>query len=107
MKKGIIYTAAGAIALLGVASPARALVLPDKSEAQQIRASISAQNQGLTACVVKANLACEKDTAPVQDCFVSTGTITPMSGADAKGKFVADLAKCASKVSYMSKAKTT
>lgn len=107
MKKGIIYTAAGAIALLGVASPARALVLPVKSEPQQIRASISAQNQGLTACVVKANLACEKGTAPVQDCFVSTGTTTPMSGADAKGKFVADLAKCASKVNYMSKAKTT
>ena len=58
MKKGVICTVAGALAIIA-AGQAHALILPAKSEPQAIRQEISKQNLAQTACLVKANLACE------------------------------------------------
>lgn len=103
MKKGIIYTVAGAMAL--AAGQAHALQLAAKTEAQAIRADISKQTQGFTACVVKANLACEASGVwNVQECNLNTGTANPPG--DAKGKFADAIAKCESKVNYLKKNKT-
>jgi len=104
MKKGVICTVAGTLAIIA-AGQAHALVLAAKSEAQGLRADVSKQVAGYTACIVKANLACEASGAStVQECDLTTATAT--APADAKGKFAGDVAKCDSKVNYMKKAKT-
>ncbi|MFM7143833.1 MAG: hypothetical protein ACKO2K_18160 [Alphaproteobacteria bacterium] len=104
MKKGVICTVAGALAILG-AGQAHALVLAAKSEAQGIRADISAQNLAATACLVKANLACEaSSTTLASDCNLVTQAT--QNGADAKVKYAGDIAKCASKFNYLKKNKS-
>lgn len=104
MKKGVIWTVAGALAIIG-AGQAHALVLAAKSEEQALRADISKQVAGYTACIVKANLACEASGASTtQECDLTTSTAT--APADAKGKFAGDVAKCDGKVNYMKKSKS-
>jgi len=97
---------AAAIAGLMVSgTSASALVLVEKSEAQKLRADIQKQQHGLVACLVKAATNCEKSGNLVgAECNLATGTATPP--ADAKGKFAGDIAKCASKLAFLKKAKT-
>lgn len=104
MKKGVICTVAGALAIIGVGQ-AHALILDNKSELQAIRQEISKQNLAQTACLVKANLACEASSSTLgSDCNLLTGAV--QNGADAKGKYAGDIAKCDSKYNFMKKAKT-
>ena len=104
MKKGVICTVAGALAIIA-AGQAHALILPAKSEPQAIRQEISKQNLAQTACLVKANLACEASSTTLgSNCDLLTGGVT--NGADAKGKYVDAIAKCDSKYNFMKKAKT-
>jgi len=104
MKKAVICTVAGALAIIG-ASQAHALVLAAKSEPQAIRAEISAQNLAATACLVKANLGCEASSTQLgSNCDLVTQATT--FGADAKGKYADAIAKCESKFNYMKKSKT-
>lgn len=104
MKKGVICTVAGALAIIGVGQ-AHALILDNKSELQAIRQEISKQNLAQTACLVKANLACEASSSTLgSDCNLLTGAV--QNGADAKGKYVDAIAKCDSKYNFMKKAKT-
>ena len=104
MKKGVICTVAGALAIIA-AGQAHALILPAKSEPQAIRQEISKQNLAQTACLVIANLACEASSTTLgSNCDLLTGGVT--NGADAKGKYVEAIAKCDSKYNFMKKAKT-
>lgn len=104
MKKGVICTVAGALAIIA-AGQAHALILENKSEAQAIRQEISKQNLAQTACLVKANLACEASSTNLgSNCDLLTGAAS--NGADAKGKYAEAIAKCDSKFNFMKKAKT-
>jgi len=104
MKKGVICTVAGALAIIA-AGQAHAFILENKSEAQAIRQEISKQNLAQTACLVKANLACEASSTSLgSDCNLLTGAV--QNGADAKGKYLDAIAKCDSKFNFMKKAKT-
>lgn len=104
MKKRVICTISGALAIFGAAR-ADAFLLLEKTEAQAIRADISKQIAGFTACMVKANLACESSGVwDAQECDLGTGTAT--APGDAKGKYAGDIAKCVSKLNYLKKNKT-
>lgn len=106
MRKGLILGAVALGAVVVQAGTAQALVLDYKTEAQAIRAEINKQVSGFTACIVKASLKCEATgaSAGLVECDLVDGTA--VAPADAKAGFAADLAKCASKVNYMKKAKT-
>lgn len=109
MRKGtFVRTTMAAIAGLMVSSTtASALVLTAKSEVQKLRADIQKQQHGYVSCLVKAATNCEKTgNAAESQCDLPSGTTTPMSGADAKGKFVSDIAKCEAKLDFLKKAKT-
>ena len=79
MRKGIGIAAAVAAGVLVSSLNASALVLVDKSEEQKLRSD-------------------------AQECTLATGTA--VAPANAKGKFVADIAKCDGKINYLKKAKT-
>ena len=105
MRKGIGIAAAVAAGVLVSSLNASALVLVEKSEEQKLRADIQKQAHGYIACLVKAATNCEKSGALVaQECTLATGTA--VAPANAKGKFVADIAKCDGKINYLKKAKT-
>lgn len=105
MRKGIGIAAAVAAGVLVSSLNASALVLVEKSEEQKLRADIQKQSHGYTACLVKAATNCEKSGALVSaECTLATGVA--VAPADAKGKFVADIAKCDGKLDYLKKAKT-
>jgi hypothetical protein len=98
---GLTTAAVGGIALL--AGSASALVLADKSDPQKLRKDIQKQQSKFVNCLVKAALKCEGtgDQVNPPECDLSDGTaIAPANG---KGTFVADIAKCESKVDYTKK----
>jgi len=98
---GLTTAAVGGIALL--AGTASALILTDKSDAQKLRKDIQKQQSKFVACLVKADLKCEGtgDQVNPPECDLSAGTAT--APANGKGTFVADIAKCESKVDYTKK----
>lgn len=105
MRKGIGIAAAVAAGVLVSSLNASALVLTAKSEEQKLRADIQKQTHGYTSCLVKAATNCEKSGAVVGvECTLATGVA--VAPADAKGKFVADIAKCDAKLAFLKKAKT-
>jgi hypothetical protein len=100
---GIAVVAAAGLVLSGL--NASALILVEKSEAQKLRADIQKQTHTYVACLVKAATNCEKSGADsTSECNLTTGTAT--APADAKGKFVGDIAKCDAKLAFLKKAKT-
>jgi hypothetical protein len=105
MRKGIGIAAAVAAGLFVSSLNASALVLGEKTEEQKLRADIQKQSHGYTACLVKALTNCENSGAMVgAECTLATGVA--IAPADAKGKFVADIAKCDGKLNYLKKART-
>lgn len=105
MRKGIGIAAAVAAGVLVSSLNASALVLVAKSEEQKLRADIQKQTHGYTSCLVKAATNCEKSGAVIaSECTLATGVA--VAPADAKGKFVADIAKCDGKLAFLKKAKT-
>jgi hypothetical protein len=91
-------------ALLGLAGTVSAVVLADKSEEQKLRKDIGKQQIKYVSCLAKAAVKCEGSGATIEkECDLSDGTATPP--ADAKGKFVADIAKCDSKLDFQKKLK--
>jgi hypothetical protein len=88
--------------MLFLASNASALILADKSDPQKLRKDIQKQQAKFVNCLVKAALKCESTGADLDpECDLPTGTATPP--ANGKGTFVADIAKCESKVDYTKK----
>jgi len=104
MKKSVICTLAGALAIVG-AGQAHALVLQNRTEAQAIRQELSKKVPEQLACLVKATLACEASSTTLgADCSLLTaGT---QNGADAKGKYAAAIAKCDAKWNVIRKNKS-
>lgn len=97
--------AAALAGLIVSSSAASALVLVEKSEAQKLRADIQGQQSKYVACLVKAASNCESSgSGAASECNLNNGTATPP--ANAKGKFVADIAKCDAKLDFLKKAKT-
>jgi hypothetical protein len=100
-----VATGAAAIAVAALlASSASAIVLTAKSEEQKLRADINKQQIKYVACLAKAALKCESTGATIdKECDLSDGTFTPP--ANGKGTFLADIAKCDSKLDYQKKLK--
>jgi len=102
----VLLLAIGAFFVAGAAS---ALVLGEKSEEKGLRADIGQQLTKLASCYGKVWMKCEKKTDPfTTSCSLVTGqsNLDPMSPGDLAGTFVADIAKCESKVNFLKKAKT-
>jgi hypothetical protein len=97
--------AAALAGLIVSSNTASALVLIEKSEAQKLRVDIQAQQSKYVACLVKAASGCESTgSGAASECNLNDGSATPP--ADAKGKFVAAIAKCDAKLDFLKKAKT-
>jgi hypothetical protein len=104
MKKRLLPFAA-ALVVMSVCS-AHALVLSSGSPEQKFRKDVGKQLSKYALCLIKALRACESTGASSgPECFM-VPTVSATPPADAKGKFVAAVALCVSKVNLSNKGPT-